>query len=58
MVVRDEEDYIELAIESVLPFVKGIYILDTGSEDNTLKKIRDLNSSKIVLEERSFTTRK
>lgn len=53
--VRDEEAYIEMAIESVLPYVKGLYILDTGSEDDTLSIIRSFNNSKIVVEERSFT---
>ena len=57
MVVRDEEEYIEMAIESVLPYVKGIYILDTGSEDDTLSIIRSFNSSKIIVEERPFTSK-
>ena len=50
MVVRDDEYYIELALKSVLPYADGIYILDNGSTDKTIKLIESFKSDKIFLE--------
>jgi len=55
MVVRDDEYYIDMAIESVLPYVDGIYILDNGSTDGTIKKIESFNNSKIYLEKIKYS---
>lgn len=48
MVVRDDVFYIDLALKSLLPYVKGIFIQDQGSTDGTLeiiKKYADWTSS-------------
>jgi glycosyltransferase involved in cell wall biosynthesis len=60
MVVKDEEFYISMAIESVINHVQdegGLFILDTGSMDNTVELILSyqfLNPGKIVLEQQDF----
>jgi len=50
IVVRDDSYYIDMAIKSVLPYVEGIYILDTGSTDNTIEVIESFKSPKIHLD--------
>jgi len=49
MVVKNEDQWIWFAINSVLPHVDKFLITDTGSTDNTLKIIRSIKSSKIKL---------
>jgi hypothetical protein len=54
MVLRDDEYYVDMAIKSVLPFVKGIYIQDQMSVDGGYEKILELQKreygNKIVVE--------
>jgi len=45
MIVKDGQRYIEQCIESVLPAVTEIIIVDTGSTDSTLEKIKRFNPS-------------
>ena len=50
MIVKDGEKYIEQCIESVLPAIKDIIIVDTGSSDSTLEKIKRFNPSVYQME--------
>lgn len=47
--VKNEENYIWYALNSVLPFVDKILVWDTGSEDNTVEIIKSIKSPKIEL---------
>ncbi len=49
MVVKNEDQWVWFAINSVLPYVKKIFITDTGSTDNTLEVIKSIKSPKIKL---------
>lgn len=49
MIVKNEEQWIWYAINSVLPFVERIIIYDTGSVDKTVEHIAIINSPKICL---------
>lgn len=53
-VCRNEEFYIDMAIQSVLDHVDGVLILDTGSTDRTMEIVRSFKSDKIVLVEKDF----
>lgn len=53
MVVRDDEYYIDMALASVLPYVKGVYIQDQMSIDGTYEKacaIMGASNGKILIE--------
>ncbi len=39
IVVKDDEFYIEMALRSVIDYVEGVFILDTGSTDRTLEEV-------------------
>ena len=57
MVVRDEEFFIRMGLESILPYVDGVYILDTGSKDSTLQILnesRNAYKGKLVFEQGDF----
>jgi len=56
MVIRDEEFFIDLAIQSVIDYVDGMYILDTGSKDGTFSKIFEFQrkNTKIIYEYKEF----
>ena len=43
MIVKNEEDTIARCINSVKDIVDEIIIVDTGSTDNTLKILKNLN---------------
>ena len=45
MVVKNEEDYIDLAVRSVLGHVDYLYVLDTGSSDKTIEQIRQVKNA-------------
>ncbi|HCC08717.1 TPA: hypothetical protein DEP81_01910 [Candidatus Woesebacteria bacterium] len=47
--VKNEENFIWYALQSVLPFVEKIMVWDTGSEDKTVKIIESIKSPKIEL---------
>jgi len=42
LIVKDEEHVIERCLRSALPYVNGYLIVDTGSTDNTIAKIKQL----------------
>jgi len=57
MVVKDEEFYVDMAIQSVMDHVDGLAILDTGSRDRTIQIIEEFKNkykNKIVLVEKDF----
>ena len=57
MVVKDEEFYVDMALQSIVDYVDGIAILDTGSRDNTLAIIKEFEEKypkKITLIEKDF----
>ncbi|MBC8233050.1 glycosyltransferase family 2 protein [bacterium] len=56
IICRNDGYYIDMAIKSVLPNVAGIYILDNGSDDNTIDVIKSFHSDKIVLEQQRYDT--
>lgn len=43
----NEEEFIQGSLELMLPFVEEVIVVDNGSTDNTLQKIKQLNSDKI-----------
>ncbi len=47
MVVKNEDQWLWFALQSVLPYVKQIFLTDTGSTDHTLSIIKEINSPKI-----------
>jgi hypothetical protein len=55
-VVRDEEFYIDMELESVVNKAYGIFVLDTGSKDRTVEIVKEYQKkySNIYLEEKSF----
>jgi glycosyltransferase involved in cell wall biosynthesis len=58
LMIRNEEFYISMALESVIERAYGIYILDTGSTDKTLEIVKQFQDKypkkRIVLEEKFF----
>ena len=55
-IVRNEEQWIWYAIQSVLEYVEQIIIFDTGSTDDTIKIIKSIHSPKIKLLEKGTVT--
>jgi len=58
MIVKNEDQWVYFAINSVLPYVDHFLITDTGSTDNTLKIIRSIKSPKIKLTQTEAGTQK
>lgn len=52
MIVKNEENFVWYAINSVLEHVDKIIIWDTGSTDKTVEIIKTINSPKISFEEK------
>lgn len=50
MVVKNEDIWVWFAIQSVLPYVKEIFITVNGSTDKSLEIIKNIDSPKIKLE--------
>lgn len=50
--VKNEENFIWYALQSVLPFVDKIMVWDTGSEDKTVEIIKSIKSPKIDFAEK------
>lgn len=48
--VKNEDQWIWYALNSVLPYVKQVFVYDTGSTDKTIERIKSIGSGKIVLE--------
>jgi len=55
MIVKNEDQWVYYAIQSVLPYVEQLLITDTGSSDNTLSIIKSIESSKIQLTQITLT---
>lgn len=51
MVVKNEDQWIYFAIQSILPYVDQFLITDTGSTDKTVEIIRLFSSPKIVFKQ-------
>lgn len=47
-IVRNEENWVWYAINSVIAHVDEIFVYDTGSEDNTIAVIKTINSPKLT----------
>jgi glycosyltransferase involved in cell wall biosynthesis len=56
--VRNEENFVWYAIQSVLPHVDQIIVWDTGSTDNTVEIIKTINSRKIKFEQKGYVDTK
>lgn len=56
MMVRNEEQWVWYAINSVLPYVKKLFIFDTGSIDQTVDIILSIRNKKITFEEKGSVT--
>ncbi len=52
MMVRNEEVFIQQAIESVLPLAFEVLVFDTGSTDSTIEKVKGIGSKKIKIFEK------
>ncbi len=57
-VVKNEDQWIWYAINSVLPYAEKIYIYDTGSSDKTVEIIKSISSDKISFEEKGEVDKK
>jgi len=55
-VIKNEDQWIGFALQSVLPYVDKVYICDTGSEDSSLNIIQSLESDKIHLESKKVSS--
>lgn len=56
--VKNEDQWVGYALKSVLSLAEQIFVYDTGSTDQTVSKIKALNCSKIICEERGLQTKK
>lgn len=56
MIVKNEEQWVWYAIQSVLDHIDRLFIIDTGSTDNTVKIIKHISDSKIVLSQQDRVT--
>jgi hypothetical protein len=54
--VRNEENFIWYALNSVLPYVDKIMVWDTGSQDKTIEIIKSIRSPKIEFKEVGLIT--
>lgn len=57
MVVKNEDQWVWYAIQSVLPYVDTLLITDTGSSDNTVDIISSIKSDKIIFSQTITQTR-
>lgn len=57
MVVKNEDQWVWYAIQSVLPYVDTFLITDTGSSDNTVSIIKSIQSPKIVFNQTKIKSR-
>lgn len=56
MIVKNEDQWVWYAVQSVLPYVDQFLITDTGSTDHTLAILRTIHSPKIVLDHKETRT--
>ncbi|MFC1653802.1 glycosyltransferase [Patescibacteria group bacterium] len=57
MIVKNEDQWVWFAINSVLSSVDSLFIYDTGSTDKTVKIIKSIKSKKIKFENHRTSTR-
>ncbi|MBP9670653.1 glycosyltransferase [Candidatus Woesebacteria bacterium] len=57
MVVKNEDQWVSRAIQSVLPYVDTFLITDTGSSDNTINLVNSIKSPKIVFNQTKIKAR-
>lgn len=48
LITKNSEETIERCVDSIRPFVDGIFVYDTGSEDSTVEILEKLNQSKTL----------
>lgn len=58
MIVRNEEQWVWYAINSVLPYIERILIYETGSTDTTVAIIKTIKNPKISFNEKGSVTPK
>ena len=51
MIVKNEDQWVWFALQSILPYVDQIFLTDTGSTDRTREIITTISSSKITFRE-------
>ncbi len=51
MIVKNEEQWVWYAINSVLKFIDQIIVYDTGSSDNTINIIKTIKTGKLIFSE-------
>lgn len=56
--IKNEENWIWYALNSVIDYVDKIIVYDTGSTDNTVKIIKSIKNPKIIFEERGEVDKK
>ncbi len=56
MIVKNEDQWVWFAIQSILPYVDKFLITDTGSTDHTVAVIKSIKSSKIQLTQTTANT--
>jgi glycosyltransferase involved in cell wall biosynthesis len=57
MVVKNEDQWVWFAINSVLPYVDTFLITDTGSTDDTIEIIKSIQSDKIFFNQTKVSSR-
>lgn len=55
-IVKNEDKFISYALKAWEPYVKDMLVVDDGSTDKTVEKIKALTSAKIKLEKTKFNT--
>ena len=49
--VKNEENYCEAALRSVLPLAERVIVFDTASTDRTLEKIKSIHDPRVEIHE-------
>jgi len=50
--IKNEENFIGYALQSILPFVDRVLVWDTGSTDRTVAIVKNINSPKVEFQEK------
>ncbi len=56
--IRNEENWIWYAINSIIDYVDTILVFDTGSTDRTVEIVKSIKSPKIIFEEKGIVDKK
>lgn len=51
--IKNEERFIRHSIESILPLVTEVIVFDTGSTDDTVRRVKSIQSNKIKFYQKS-----